>query len=284
MSTKNTKEIKEKIFNFLENNGPSLPVHIAKEMGLSILFASAFLSEILSEKKIKISHMRVGNSPLYFIPGQEDLLEKFSYVLKSKEKEAFLLLKEKNFLKDEDLDPPIRVALRAIRDFAIPFRHNEKIYWRYLTVPETEFNLEKKKPLPEKQEGKELNIFEKEEKTSDKKPQKKKKSKKTKKKTQTNNKFFNKVKEYLNNKQVGMWEIEEISNREIVLKVRENQKEYLIIAYNKKRVSEQEIIKARKKSEEFNLPYKIISLGTPLKRLKNLIDAIKTLESIDQIE
>jgi len=34
-----------------KRRGPSLPVHIASETGLSMLFASAFLSELLSEKK-----------------------------------------------------------------------------------------------------------------------------------------------------------------------------------------------------------------------------------------
>ena len=34
--------LKDKIVSSLKQKGPSLPVHIAKEIGLSILFASAF--------------------------------------------------------------------------------------------------------------------------------------------------------------------------------------------------------------------------------------------------
>jgi hypothetical protein len=54
-----------------------------------MLFASAFLSELLTEQKIKMTHMRVGSSPVYYIPGQEEGLEKYSTYLKSKEKEAY---------------------------------------------------------------------------------------------------------------------------------------------------------------------------------------------------
>ena len=95
MPTQDTSKIKEKIIFTLRRRGPCLPVHIANEIQTSILFASAFLSELVSEKKIKMSYMKVGSSPIYFIPGQERHLERFSEHLKSKEKEAFLLLRER---------------------------------------------------------------------------------------------------------------------------------------------------------------------------------------------
>ena len=108
-----TSIIKNKILSFLRTRGPSLPVHVSTDIKSTILFTSAFLSELVSEKKVKISNMRVGSSPIYFIPGQEQLLERFSDNLKSKEKEAFLLLKEKKFLRDSIQHPAIRVAARA---------------------------------------------------------------------------------------------------------------------------------------------------------------------------
>ena len=170
MPTQDTTEIKEKILLILREKGPGLPVHIASETGLSPLFAAAFLSELVSEKKIKISHMKVGNSPVYFLPGQEYLLERFTGHLKSKEKDAFMLLKEKKFLKDSEQHPAIRVALRSIRDFAIPFKKADEIFWRYFSVPETEVKV-KEKPKPKKPKEKELDIFEEEkpEKKDDKK-------------------------------------------------------------------------------------------------------------------
>ena len=143
MPTQDTSQIKEKILFTLRRRGPCLPVHIASEIETSILFASAFLSELFSEKKTKMSYMKIGSSSLYFIPGQEYLLEKFSYHLKSKERDAFELLINHKFLVDSKQDPAIRVALRAIRDFAIPFKQGEEIIWRYFTIPESEFKLSK---------------------------------------------------------------------------------------------------------------------------------------------
>lgn len=131
-------QIRGKIISFIRENGPSLPVQIAKETGLSILFASAFLSELYGEKIINISNIRVGSSPLYFIPGQEPQLERFSQYIKGKEKEAYLLLKEKAILRDSQLQPAIRVALREIKDFAVPFEKNNEIFWRYFLVEEPE--------------------------------------------------------------------------------------------------------------------------------------------------
>lgn len=125
---------KRKILTFLNRAGPSLPVHIAKEVGASALFCSAFLSELLSKKQIKTSFMRVGSSPLYFVPGQEEYLEKSANHLNSREFEAFNSLRENRVLEDSKLEPAMRVALRAIKDFAYPIKVNEKLYWRYFTV------------------------------------------------------------------------------------------------------------------------------------------------------
>ena len=134
MPTQDTSGLKENILSVLRQRGPSLPVHIARGTNLSILFASAFLSELLSERKIKISNMKVGSSPIYYIPGQETQLENFSHHLNSKEKEAFGILQNKKILKDTEQNPAIRVALRSIKDFAIPFQKGEEIFWRYFTT------------------------------------------------------------------------------------------------------------------------------------------------------
>jgi len=116
MAQQDTTQLKERIVSMIRFKGPSLPVHVAKEIDTSMLFASAFLSELVSEKKIKISNMKVGSSPLYLIEGQESALERFAEHLKSKEKEAFILLRNSKILRDSELDSPIRVAIRSIKD------------------------------------------------------------------------------------------------------------------------------------------------------------------------
>jgi len=143
MVQQDTSLIKNKIMKFIEDNGPSLPTHVASEISQSMLFSSAFLAELLSEKKLVISHMKVGSSPVYLVSGQESLLERYAVYLGGKPGEAYSLLKEKKYLKDSEQVPPIRVALRSIKDFAKPFRFKEDIYWRYLTNSVEDFLVEK---------------------------------------------------------------------------------------------------------------------------------------------
>lgn len=135
-------EVKSKILSIMRIHGPSLPVHIAKQVNLSMLFASAFLSELASEKQVRISNMKVGGSPLYYLPGQEEQLEKFSNYLGGKEKEAFTLLKEKALLREDDLDPAIRVAVKSLRDFAFSLTLNlpdkQITFWRFISLNEEE--------------------------------------------------------------------------------------------------------------------------------------------------
>ena len=88
MERKNPTEIKERIINFLREKGPNFPSAISREIGMDSIFTSAFLSELASEKKIKISYMRVGSSPVYYLKETKNQLENFSKYLKNKEKEA----------------------------------------------------------------------------------------------------------------------------------------------------------------------------------------------------
>jgi hypothetical protein len=133
-------ETHDKIVQVLEEKGPSLPIQISKEIGMSSLFISAFLSELTNEKRINVSHLKVGGSPLYFLNGQEEQLENFYKFLHPKEAETFLLLKTHKILKDSEQEPAIRVALRSIRDYSVGFKKDEEIYWRYILVPESEIN------------------------------------------------------------------------------------------------------------------------------------------------
>jgi hypothetical protein len=125
----------EKIIGFLDEKGPSLPINIAKALQMSSLFISAFLSELTNEKRINVSSLKVGGSPLYYLSGQENKLEDYYKYLHPREAEAFLLLKEYKVLKDVDQDPVMRVALRAIKDFSVGFKLNDDIYWRFVSFP-----------------------------------------------------------------------------------------------------------------------------------------------------
>lgn len=148
------QEKKKKIISFLETNGPSLPVRIAKAIEMDPVFASAITSELLGSKQVKTSHMKIGASPLYLLPGQEQKLEEHIDNLKSAEKDAFLKLKENKLIEDENEEPATRVALRNIKDFAIPLKFQDKIKWKYAFATDQEIEKllshPKKKPEAKK--------------------------------------------------------------------------------------------------------------------------------------
>ncbi len=320
MPVQNALEMKERILSILRRRGPSLPVHIAKETGLSILFAAAFLSELVADKKVKYSDMKVGSSPLYYINEHWPMLEKFGGHLKSKEKDAFNLLKERKFIRDREQSPQIRVALRTIKDFAVSFNRNGELIWRYYIIPESELapdvikplvkekeeiivpkiqaiEIEKKekpievkleKPIEikiekpketKKEHQKELNVLERPKKE---KPRVKKSTKKKKSKIDDN--FFNKVKEWALGHSMEILDIHDFNKNELHLKVKKDGKEHLLVAYNKKRLTDADLVRANKKAKELGIGYAILSFGELQKKMSDIIDAAKNLSEIKKIE
>ena len=286
-----TSEIKEKIILVFKRRGPCLPVHVAKETGLNILFASAFLSELLTERKIKISNMRVGNSPIYFITGQEIMLEKFSEYLKSKEKEAFLLLRERKFLKDSEQEPAIRVALRAIKDFALPFKKNEEIYWRYFNVPEKEFKELKIKTTkseskifvsPEEKRKSDISMLpevKSKEKQSDLKIIEKPKT--LKKKIKEKSDFIIKILNFLKIKNIELIEEIELKKKEFFGIAKINTSigsiEVLIIAKDKKKITKNDIELALQKNSVYKRIVLFVSAGEINKKTEEFLNEHKNI-------
>jgi len=132
---------REEILRIIRQKGPVLPVQVAKEIETSILFASAMLSELVSAHLLKLSTVKIGGSPLYYLSGQASMLQEFSKYLPNKEKEAYELLKEKKVLRDSSQEPAIKVALGNMKDFAWPLNatinNSKELFWKwYLTENE----------------------------------------------------------------------------------------------------------------------------------------------------
>ncbi|GAH57222.1 unnamed protein product, partial [marine sediment metagenome] len=96
--------------------------------------------------------------------------------------------------------------------------------------------------------------------------------------------FFNKVKEFLSEKSIELIDIISFSRNESILRVKDIEGNKIVVAYNKKRISDNDIIKAAKKSAGFNLPYIVLSLGEPLKKVRELILAVKNLHFIEKLK
>jgi hypothetical protein len=136
------QELKQKILDFVKENGPVLPVQISKEINGNTIFAGAFLSELVSSNLVKMSHAKIGGSRLYYVPGQEEKLQKLVDHLSERPKKALMLLKENKVLRDKDCEPWERVALGEIKDFAVPLQVNIKgnveIFWKWYLLTDSE--------------------------------------------------------------------------------------------------------------------------------------------------
>lgn len=142
---------KQKILNLIRMRGPSLPVHISKQVNTNILMASAMLSEMVSRGELKVSSIKLGSSPLYYIKGQESQLQKYADRLNFKDKRTYETLKDKKVLRDKLLQPIERVSLRQIKDFAVPLKvkigSEVELFWKWYLLPNNEAELILKKFL-----------------------------------------------------------------------------------------------------------------------------------------
>ncbi|MBI5804040.1 hypothetical protein HY450_02245 [Candidatus Pacearchaeota archaeon] len=286
---------KDRIIAGIRLRGPSLPVQIAKDVGVSLLFASAFLSELRAEGRIKISNMRVGSSPLYFLSGQEEKLENFFEYLNQREKEAFLLLKDKKILEDSEQTPIVRVALRSIKDFASPLRINidgeTRMFWKYFVLSDEESLDLLRKPI--KEETLKSVSDEKEMRTEEEKQQEEIKPEKEKKKVvrkavkKEESEFAKIVREYLTAKDIEILEVFSEKKREFEAKIRIDnlfgKQEYYLFARDKKNVSENDFVVASQKANGIKMPVLVVSPGEMNKKAKEHLSEWKNLVKFEKL-
>lgn len=298
-------ETKERMISFMKIKGPSLPVQLASHVQMSPLFTSAFLSEMFAEKRIKISNMRVGSSPLYYLAGQEAMLDNFIQFLNNKEKEAFSLLKEKKLLEDSALSPSIRVAIKEIRDFAVPIKirmDNEvKLFWRYHQTSEDEIRQiiqpisarapvksEEKPKEKVKEEAVKQVTEEKEDELEESQEQLALSAPVSKKKEKTiDSDFVNGLKEYLAAKDVEILEILSEKKKEFSAKVRIDilfgKQEYYLVAKDKKNVNESDLSGALQKAQAEKMPALFMCAGELHKKAHPYLKDWKNLVKFEKL-
>ncbi len=136
----------DRILSFLRMAGPSLPTKVGKHINQQLLITSASLSDLASRGKVKISNLKVGGSPLYYLPGQEEQLFKFaSNNLNPKDFQVLEKLKEKKILREKDLDLLEKVSLRSMKDFSVPlhvsFEGKTELFWKWHLLSTEEANV-----------------------------------------------------------------------------------------------------------------------------------------------
>lgn len=276
------EQIKRDIEIFIRNTGPTLPSEISKRIGKSLIVTSAILNEMVREKRLKITNLKIGSSPIYFCEGQEKELEKFVKHLKQKEKEAVELLKEKKIIDNEKIDPSTRVALNNAKDFAklvkVKYEGIEKIFWKYYLINKDEIeklikislNLDKKKVEKEKEEKK---VKEKDLKGSFEKEKKLVKGEK--------NETIEKLEKNLFEKYIydNFNLIEKISNSYYIgtKDILDEPVEFIIIINKKKRISDADILNALNEGRERKMISVLLTTGKITKKAKKLLDNVRNL-------
>lgn len=270
-------QTKNRILEVIQQRGPELPVRVAGTIGQNNIFTAAFMSELVGEQKLKLSNMRVGGSPLYYIQGQEEQLQKFTEYLNHKEKEAFKILKQNEILEDSQQEPAIRVALRNIKDFAIPIKiidqGQERIFWKIHTSSN-----EKAKELIEniikpivKTEVKQERIIEKVQELIENKVEVKKeinpevqKAKEPKSK-EISSPFLDKIRKNISDKDYIITKEILTKKKEFVSKIKINshfgEQELYLVAKDKKKITLEDIVSTLQKAQSEKMPALIISPG-----------------------
>jgi len=274
-------ETRDKILEIVKVKGPVLPVQISKEIGTNILMASAHLAELTASNRLKISTIKVGGSPLYYLQGQETMLQKFTANMNDKEKKAFDLLIQNKILRDSEQEPVIRVALREIKDFAIPlnvnFNNNREIFWKwYLTNNEEaeqliKTKLEIQKPIEKRVEQEAIQKQEIVQEKTEEKPvqqiqkQSKEKVKKYKPRDKEDN-FLKEISKFFEKNKISIISSEIVkknSEMDFIVEIPSvvGNLQYYCKARNKKRISDSDLSNAYVKGQFKKLPILIISTG-----------------------
>jgi hypothetical protein len=289
-------ELQRKILNYVRLNGPLLPIKVAKFIEKDTLFASAMLASLISSGQIKITRVKIGGSPLYYVKGQEEKLQDLSKYLHDREKEAYELLKKNSILRDTDLKPVQRIALREIKDYAVPIivkdELKKELFWKwylisddkakelitnYLKQPsikKPEIKEEIKKPMIKKPEQ-----IEEVKKPEPKKPKElqKKLDKLKKVKSKQKDDFQEIINLYTKQNQIKVLKQKIIrKNKEIDMIVKLPSKigslRFYVKSKNKKTVTNADLSLAYNEGQRRNLPILFLTTGKPTKKALDYIE------------
>ncbi len=278
--------VKQKIIELIKIKGPVIPVQVAREISSDILMASAHLSELSSDGKLKISSVKVGGTPLYYLPGQEQSLEQYSTNLHEKERNAFDLLKEKKILRDSQLEPVIRVALREVKDFAIPlqvtYQNNKEIFWKWHLMGKEEASSTIKNLLSKKEDITPTQQIKKENETEAKKQslvseEAKPQIQKPIKEKPKEDIFLQELESYFTKNRINIKSSEIIrknTETDFILEIPSaiGNLEYYCKAKNKKRVSDTDLSSAYAQGHLKKLPVLFLTKGELTKKAKETVD------------
>lgn len=156
---------KDKIITILRQRGPLVPNDLKKALKVDSMILGAVLSELNSRGQVKITKLKKGASPFYYLPGQEKLLERLTEFLNPKDQNTVRLLQEQKVIQESAQEMFVRVSIRNIPDFVREFMvqtsRGPYRFWRYYLISEAEaMKILRDKFAPKKETSKEESLKE----------------------------------------------------------------------------------------------------------------------------
>jgi len=276
------------VLGLIKIKGPVVPMQIAKEIKRDSLMTSAILSQLVDTKKLKISKLKVGGSPLYYLEGQEQRLQSYVKHLDEKDRKTVEILREKAILQDDKQTPLMRFSLRTIKDFAVPLYvtiPNQKLlFWKWYLLPNKEaesmikdvLGLNKPQPepiqeLPEKKLEpikKEIDI-----------PKVKQEIKKKTTPKEISTDFLKSIKSFFDEGNIVITNTTKIKKSEFDFEIQIStplgKLPYYCKAIGKARINEKDISEAYVQSQLKKLPGILLITGKPTKKALEMISQFK---------
>ncbi len=296
-------DFQQKILSLAEI-GPLQPVRTAKELKTDSFVASAMLSDLKSKGKLQISHIKIGSSPLYFLPHKKHQLENYADHLNEKEKKVFHLLKEKRIMRNSELDSLTKVCLQQLKDFAEPiqvsYQDKSEIFWKWYSFNDNDFEEKVKQliaPIPTKEEKKEHKLEEKKpeikpeikEKIDEKRPELKEKieEKQVKKdaiieneeKTKKIMDFQNDFSQFFEKNNIQIVDVlsKRTGEKDLIVEIPSSvgNLTYFCKIKNKKSITDSDVSKAFFQGQSRKLPVLILSSGNTNKKAAELLNELR---------
>jgi hypothetical protein len=133
---------REQLINSISRRGPVVPSDLTSELKENTIIIGAFLSELVSSKKLLLTSAKIGGSPLYFLESQRPQIVKLYPYLNEKDRRTFDLLQSSKILFDEEQTPLVRASLRMLPDFAngmkVTYKGKELYFWKWFLISDEE--------------------------------------------------------------------------------------------------------------------------------------------------
>ncbi len=162
----------EQVLGAVRSKGPVIPMDVRQILSVGdTITIGATLSTLIARGLVKVTHIKRGGSPFYYVEGQEPKLAELSKYLNEKDRRTFEVLVQRKVIRDKVEEPLVRVSLRNLPDFAVKFEvevnGEREIFWRWymasedeaialFTASSKEKNKEKKEVAAQKTEEKKI--------------------------------------------------------------------------------------------------------------------------------